>query len=124
MDTMTDSPAPDAASALAVEDAKLVALARSARARVDVATAAAVRDDTGRSYVGADVSLPSLRISGLELAVAQAVAAGASGLEAAVIVSVAPTGAETAAVVGEVGPTGIPVHVTDARGTVVRTFPA
>lgn len=120
---MTDTPGSDTPPELSAEDAKLVALARSARARVGVASAAAVRDDTGRSYVGADVSLRSLQITGIELAVAQAVAAGASGLEAAVIVTVDPTVRDAAAVVADVGPAGVPVHVTDARGTLVRTFP-
>ena len=60
---------PDPAEALGPEDQKLVSLARSARARIGAARAGAVRDDTGRSYVGADVHLPSLTISGLDLAV-------------------------------------------------------
>lgn len=75
---------------LSAEDAKLVTLARGATARVKSATGAAVRDDTGRTYVGADVALPGLALSSLQLAVAQAFAAGAKGLEAAVVVGVQP----------------------------------
>jgi len=71
---------------LEAEDAKLVTLARGARGRVGAASGAAVRDETGRTYSGADVILPSLSISSLALAVAQAVAAGARGAEAAVVV--------------------------------------
>ena len=52
------------------EDEKLVALARSARARIQADQGAAVRDDTGRSYAGATVELPSLRLTALEVAVA------------------------------------------------------
>ena len=77
-------PTPDA------EDAKLITLAAGARARVGAQTGAAVRDDTGRSYSGTDVVLPSLRLTGLQLAVAQAVAAGATALEAAAVVAVEP----------------------------------
>jgi hypothetical protein len=75
---------------LGEEDAKLVTLARSARARVGAAEGAAVRDETGRSYAAATVALPSLRLSALRLAVAMAAASGAAGLEAAVLVSDAP----------------------------------
>jgi hypothetical protein len=67
------------------EDAKLVTLARSARARTGAAQGAAVRDGDGRTYVAASVALPSLRLSALQVAVAMAVSSGAPGLEAAVV---------------------------------------
>lgn len=67
------------------EDAKLVTLARSARARTRAAQGAAVRDSDGRTYVAATVSLPSLSLSALQVAVAMAVSSGALGLEAAVV---------------------------------------
>ena len=67
------------------EDAKLVTLARSARARTRAAQGAAVRDTDGRTYVAATVSLPSLSLSALQVAVAMAVCSGAPGLEAAVV---------------------------------------
>lgn len=82
--TTQPMPVPDA------EDAKLIALATGARARVGAQSGAAVRDDTGRSYSGSDVVLPSLKLTGLQLAVAQAVAAGATVLEAAAVVAVEP----------------------------------
>ena len=75
---------------LGEDDAKLLTLARSARARVGAAEGAAVRDETGRSYAAATVALPSLRLSALRLAVAMAAASGAASLEAAVLVSDAP----------------------------------
>lgn len=81
---------PLAANALSAEDAKLVTLARGASARVKAATGAAVRDDTGRTYVGADVALPGLALSSVQLAVAQAFAAGAQGLEAVAVVGLQP----------------------------------
>lgn len=74
-------------SDLSQEDAKLVTLARSARARVGAAEGAAVRDGDGRSYTGVTIKQPSFGISALELAVANAVAAGASTLEAAVLIT-------------------------------------
>lgn len=72
---------------LDAEDSKLVTLARSARARVGAVAGAAVRDETGRTYSGATVDLPHLQLSALKLAIAQAVAAGASGCECAVVVA-------------------------------------
>lgn len=71
---------------LAEEDAKLLALAKQARGRIQADQGAAVRDETGRSYSGASVDLPSMRLTALQLAVAQAVAAGARDLESALIV--------------------------------------
>ncbi|GDY31408.1 cytidine deaminase [Gandjariella thermophila] len=69
------------------EDAKIVTLARSARARTGAAEGAAVRDTDGRTYVAATVALPSLRLSALQAAVAAAVSSGAPGLEAAAVVT-------------------------------------
>jgi cytidine deaminase len=69
------------------EDAKLITLARSARARVKAAEGAAVRDDTGRTYVAATVDLPSLQLTALQGAVVAAVSSGASAIEAAAVVT-------------------------------------
>jgi cytidine deaminase len=68
------------------EDAKLVTLARAARARVGAVAGAAVRDGDGRTYTGVPVDLPGLALTALQLAVANAVAAGARTLEAAAVV--------------------------------------
>ncbi len=67
------------------EDAKLVTLARSTRARTRAAEGACVRDQDGRTYAGATVDLPSLRLTAVRVAVAMAVASGARGLEAVVV---------------------------------------
>ena len=72
---------------LDAEDAKLVTLARAARARVGAVEGAAVRDQDGRTYAAATVTLPSLSLSALQWAVANAVAAGASSVEAAAVVT-------------------------------------
>ncbi|GAA1712068.1 hypothetical protein GCM10009765_71520 [Fodinicola feengrottensis] len=69
------------------EDAKIVTLARSARARTGAAEGAAVRDTDGRTYAACTVDLPSLKLTALQAAVAAAVASGAPGLEAAAIVT-------------------------------------
>ncbi len=66
------------------EDAKLVTLARSVRARNGAAEGAAVRDLDGRTYNASTVSLPSLKLTALQAAVAAAASSGAEGLEAAV----------------------------------------
>jgi len=85
-----DAGAPDAgeldAGELDAEDAKLVTLARGARGRAGAAEGAAVRDGDGRTYAAATVALPSLTLTALQAAVATAVASGAQGLEAAVVV--------------------------------------
>lgn len=103
--------------ALEPEDAKLVTLARGARGRIGASSGAAVRDETGRTYSGADVSLPSLSISGLALAVAQAVAAGARGLEAVVLVGSEPTRGDIA-IVRDLAGAGVPVIVCGPDGNV------
>ncbi len=72
---------------LDAEDAKIVTLARSARARIAAAEGAAVRDTDGRTYAACTVDLPSLRLTALQAAVAAAVASGAEGLEAAAVVT-------------------------------------
>ena len=82
---MTDS------TDLGAEDRKIVTLARSARARNGVPEGAAVRDETGRTYVAGTVALDSLQLSALRTAVAMAVASGATSLEAAAVVSEAAT---------------------------------
>ena len=84
---MTAQPAPAPASELDPEDAKIITLARSARARNGMPEGAAVRDATGRTYAAVSVALPALKLSALEVAVAMAVSSGADRLEAAAVVS-------------------------------------
>jgi hypothetical protein len=110
-------PEPEA-TPLDAEDSKLVTLARAARARVGAIEGAAVRDQDGRTYAAATVSLPSLALTALQAAVAAAVAAGAQTLEAAAVVTEAST----------VDPTGLravrdlsakaPVHAATPDGSV------
>lgn len=72
---------------LDAEDTKIITLARSARARNGTVEGAAVRDETGRTYVATNVGLPSLKLSAIQVAVAMAVSSGAETLEAAALVS-------------------------------------
>lgn len=116
---MTDS------SALDPEDRKIVTLARSARARNGVPEGAAVRDETGRTYVAGTVALTSLKLSALQTAVAMAVASGAKSLEAAAVVTEAESvAAEELAAVRDLGGAGTPVHVASPDGVVRLTVAA
>ena len=100
------------------EDAKIVTLARSAQARTGAQEGAAVRDTDGRTYTGVTVSLPSLALTALQAAVVTAVASGATGLEAAVVVSGSGlVDAASLAAVHELGPAA-PVLVADQHGNV------
>jgi hypothetical protein len=108
---------------LGPEDQKIITLARSARARAASPEGAAVRDETGRTYAAATVSLPSLRLSALQLAVAMAVSSGAERLEAAAVVGDAGPGAGDLAAVRDIGP-GAPVFSAAPDGTLRATITA
>ncbi len=113
---------PDPSPPADPEDAKLVTLARSTRARTQAPEGACVRDHDGRTYAGATVELPSLRLSAVQVAVAMAVSSGARGLEAVVVLGVGgPARASDLSVVRDLGGTGVPVHLAAADGTVVGT---
>jgi cytidine deaminase len=109
---------------LSAEDTKLVTLARSARARVGAAEGAAVRDQDGRTYAAATVTLPSLSVTALQLAVASAVASGAKLIEAAAVVtegeSLEPAGQ---AAVRDLAASA-PIHVADPAGGLRGTVTA
>ncbi|MES5821211.1 cytidine deaminase [Streptomyces sp. RG80] len=112
-------------SALDPEDRKIVTLARSARARNGVPEGAAVRDETGRTYVAGTVELASLRLSALRTAVAMAVASGAKSLEAAAVVTDAEgVSEEDLSAVRDLGGAGTPVLVAGGDGVVRLTVSA
>jgi hypothetical protein len=107
------------------EDAKLLTLARAARARTGAVEGAAVRDDNGRTYAAATVALPSLSLSALEAAVAAAVSSGASGLEAAAVVTADDVGEPAGlAAVRDLGGPDVPMLVAGPDGIVSRQLPA
>jgi uncharacterized protein YbjQ (UPF0145 family) len=86
---------PEAGDVPAADDAKLVTLARSARARSGGAEGAAVRDTMGRTYVSGAVPLQSLRLTALQAAVAAAVASGADAVVAVAVAAEAPAVSDT-----------------------------
>lgn len=107
---------------LSAEDAKLVTLARSARARINAIEGAAVRDGDGRTYAAAGVALPSMTLSALQVAVASAVSAGAARLEAAAVVTEASTVDDPGlAAVRDLAATA-PVHLAAPDGALVGTI--
>ena len=99
---------------LSDEDAKLVTLARSSRARNRSREGAAVRDQDGRTYVATAVDLPSLRLSALQTAVAMAVSSGAADLEAGAVVG--EDEHPDVAAVRDLAGAGVPVHLADPTG--------
>jgi hypothetical protein len=104
-------------SELTDEDTKLVTLARAVRARNGAVEGAAVRDDTGRTYAATPVVLPSLAVSAVQAAVVMAIAGGARGLEAAVLVTPGDGIVEDdRAVVREFGGPAAPLHLVDTEG--------
>ncbi|MER5882321.1 cytidine deaminase [Streptomyces sp. NPDC001941] len=107
------------------EDRKIITLARSARARNGVPEGAAVRDETGRTYVAGTVALASLKLSALRTAVAMAVASGATSLEAAAVVSAGQeVSAEDRAAVADLGGADTPVLLAGPDGELVATVAA
>jgi hypothetical protein len=106
----------------AADDAKLVTLARAARARVGAAEGAAIRDLDGRTYAAASVVLPSLSLSALEAAVAAAVSSGALGLEAAAVVTEETGEPAGLAAARDLGGPNINVLVAGINGVVHRTL--
>ncbi|WP_267245062.1 cytidine deaminase [Streptomyces sp. PR69] len=115
----------DQSTGLDPEDRKIITLARSARARNAVPEGAAVRDETGRTYVAGTVALDSLKLSALRTAVAMAVASGARSLEAAAVVSTAQApSAEDRAAVRDLGGPDTPVFLAAPDGTLTSSTPA
>ena len=118
-DNQPGAAGPATTAELSAEDAKLVTLARSARARVGAVEGAAVRDQDGRTYAAASVQLPSMSVTALQLAVASAAAAGATRLEAVAVVTEASTldGAGHAAVRDLAA--DAPIHVAAPDGSLL-----
>jgi hypothetical protein len=103
------------------EDDKLAILAKGARSRVQALVGAALRDETGRTYASAEVAIGSLKLSSVEMVVAQAVASGSTGVESIVIspqteIQVSSSDIE---LVREFAGTGIPIYVIDETGNPV-----
>jgi cytidine deaminase len=103
------------------QDDKLAVLAKGARSRVQAQIGAALRDDTGRTYASAEVSIGALKLSAVEMVVAQAVASGSTGIESVVIssqteIAISESDVELVRVLAGVG---VPVYLTSEAGTSV-----
>ncbi|HET6628061.1 MAG TPA: cytidine deaminase [Nocardioidaceae bacterium] len=104
------------------EDRKILTLARSTRARTRASEGACVRDTDGRTYAGATVDLPSLRLSAVQVAVAMAVSSGVAGLEAVAVLGESETARDAdLSVVRDLAGAGVTVLVAAADGTVVQS---
>lgn len=104
---------------LSPDDAKLITLARTSRARIDARDGAAVRDLDGRTYVAVTVKLESLRIDALQLAVAMAYSSGAKGLEAGAIVTERPKDSIIdLSAFRDLAGKDVPVFVADYKGKI------
>jgi hypothetical protein len=108
-------------SSLPPEDNKLVVLARATRARTGAAEGAALRDLDGRTYAGATVDLPSLKVSALGVAIAMAVASGAKGAEAAVVLTEGELGPSDLDALRDFGGPGVAVLRGTPAGSVEDT---
>ena len=75
---------------VSAEDATLLVLARSVAARGG-GSGAAVRDETGRTYVGGAVALRSLSLTAVQSATAAAFGSGARRIEAVAVVGASAT---------------------------------
>ena len=104
------------------EDRKLVTLAKATRLRAKAAEGAAIRDLDGRTYAAATVDLPSLQVSAVGSAIAMAVASGAKGLEAVIVLSEEDVVDEAdLAAVREFAGGGVPVYRGTPAGEVAES---
>jgi len=104
---------------LSPEDQKLITLARSSLVRTRATKGAAVRDLDGRTYTAASVTLPSLDIGALDLAVAMAISSGATGLEAGAVVTSKEGAIVDLSTVRELAGPDVPVYVADEGGAIL-----
>ena len=73
------------------EDQKLVTLANATLKRSGASQAAALRDNTGRTYVAINISSPSLKLDACDSVFTVAMASGISGIESVVVVGKKPS---------------------------------
>jgi cytidine deaminase len=104
------------------DDAKLVTLARSVRVRTRASEGACVRDKDGRTYAGATVSLPSLQVSAIGVAVAMAVSSAASGLEAVAVLGAQIVSPDDLDAIRDFAGAGVPVYLAATDGTVLEAI--
>jgi hypothetical protein len=97
------------------EDAKLVTLAQSTLARSGAVQAAALRDNTGRTYVAINVASPSLNLDALQAVLTVALASGITGIESVVATGSQPHDAK---VIKDFAPTATVFYIA-ANGEVI-----
>jgi len=73
------------------EDQKLATLASATLKRTGASQAAALRDNTGRTYVAINISTSSLTLDACDSVFTVAMASGISGIESVVVVGDKPT---------------------------------
>ncbi len=108
-------------TSLPPEDTKLLVLAKATRARTGALEGAALRDLDGRTYAAATVDLPSLQVSAVGVAVSMAVASGARGAEAVVVLTEGDLTAGDLDIVRELAGPGVPVHRGTLSGVLQET---
>lgn len=74
-----------------LEDQKLVTLANATKMRSGATAAAALRDNTGRTYVAIPVTVSDFVIDALQAVLVVAKASQISGIEAVVVVGLEPS---------------------------------
>jgi cytidine deaminase len=104
------------------EDKKLVTLARATRLRANAAEGAAIRDLDGRTYAAATVELPSLQVSAVGAAIAMAVASGAKGLEAVVVLTESAVSDQDISAVRDFAGSGVTIHRGGPAGNIEETL--
>lgn len=98
------------------EDDKLVTLAKNARSRIGAASGAALRDETGRTYANAGVKTEFLELSAIALTVGQAIASGATGIEAVVLCTEGELSSEDKRIVKQFAGENTPIYLIDSKG--------
>lgn len=95
------------------EDTKLVTLATSTLARSGAQQAAALRDNTGRTYVAINVTSPSLNLDAFEAVLTVALASGITGIESIVATGTQPANIKA---IKDFAPTATIFYI-DSNGT-------
>ncbi len=95
------------------EDTKLVTLATSTLVRSGAQQAAALRDNTGRTYVAVNVTSPSLNLDAFEAVLTVALASGITGIESVVATGTQPANIKA---IKDFAPTAT-IFFIDSNGT-------
>jgi hypothetical protein len=95
------------------EDTKLVTLATSTLVRSGAQQAAALRDNTGRTYVAINVTSPSLNLDAFEAVLTVALASGITGIESVVATGTQPANIKA---IKDFAPTAT-IFFIDSKGT-------